>query len=228
MLLVASANVLACGKTADSPPVQPVCAVTRAEADQLQAILRDIQDTFRGAYPAAPALTCPILHGLRGELRTESASIHYESFRRANWPAPQAYDDALQYFKRSQDIYALLALSTHWNHDQKIYALKAYQEVLRVRALINTTADVHARMKDEAQVALRFLIHVLESNPLGIEGSENSAIHNIYIETLMKTLDLLTKENEMNDRSRGDRNEQRYAQSLSRWKSHLAEQAGNK
>jgi hypothetical protein len=69
---------------------------------------------------------------------------------------------------------------------------------------------------------LRFLIHVLEGNPLGIPGSENSTIHDIYLVTLMRTLDLLTKESAFSDRaSVHGLNDLQYEQMTLVWRSHL-------
>lgn len=200
----------------------PCIGLDTALALHHQAILRDTSDLFQGAYPLAPALTCPILLGLQRELNDDSARYHYERLDMAYWPQHPIWSESIRYFERHFNYYALLATSTHWNHDQKIAALKAYQRLIRSRPQICTTKEGYARLETQDQDALQFLIHVLEGNPLVIPGSENSTIHGVYMFTLMRTLDVLTKEQALKDRSDlAGLNDLQYEQMTLVWRSHL-------
>ncbi|MBK9289627.1 MAG: hypothetical protein IPN38_18640 [Flavobacteriales bacterium] len=213
-----------CSSGSDASRVQevPCIGLDTALARHDQAILRDTSDLFQGVYPLAPALTCPILLGLQRELKDDSARYHYERLDMSYWPQHPVWSESIRYFERHFNYYALLATSTHWNHDQKITALKAYQQLIRMRPMICTTKAGYYRLEAQDENALRFLIHVLEGNPLWISGSENSTIHGVYMFTLMETLDLLTKEHALKDRTdlRG-LNDLQYEQMTLIWRGHL-------
>jgi hypothetical protein len=91
-----------------------------------------------------------------------------------------------------------------------------------MRPMICTTKAGYDALEAQDQEALQFLIHVLEGNPLMIPGSENSTIHGIYMYTLMQTLDVLTKEHALKDRTdiRG-LNDLQYEQMTLIWHGHL-------
>lgn len=200
----------------------PCSGLDTALARHDQAILRDTSDLFQGAYPEAPALTCPTLLGLQRELKDDSARYHYERLAMSYWPQHPVWSESIRYFERHFNYYALLATSTHWNHDQKIGALRAYQQLIRMRPMICTTKAGYDALEAQDQDALQFLIHVLEGNPLMIPGSENSTIHGVYMFTLMETLDLLTKEHALKERTdlRG-LNDLQYEQMTLIWRGHL-------
>lgn len=213
-----------CSSGAASSGVQelPCIGLDSALALRDQAILRDTSDLFQGAYPEAPPLTCPILLGLQRELQDDSARYHYERLSMAYWPQHPVWSESIRYFERHFNYYALLATSTHWNHDQKIGALRAYQQLIRMRPMSCTTKAGYEALEAQDEDALLFLIQVLEGNPLGISGSENSTIHGVYMYTLMQTLDVLTKEHALKDRTdlRG-LNDLQYEQMTLVWRSHL-------
>ncbi len=203
-------------------PVAPCAGLDTALARRHQAVLRDTSDLFQGAYPHAPALTCPILLGLQEELKVDSARYHFERLSMAYWQQHPVWTESIRYFERHFNYYALLATSTHWNHDRKIDALKAYQQLIGSRPQICTTKAGYDALEAQDDDALRFLIHVLEGNPLVIPGSENSAIHGVYMFSLMRTLDLLTKEDALKDRTDlSGLNDLQYEQMTLVWRSHL-------
>lgn len=222
ILPVALASLLLTSCSDTGPQGTDCPTVDRSFAEHAQATLRDTTDLFKGAYPLAPALTCPILIGLQAELQDDSAAYHYDRMGMAYWPQHVAYGAAIGYFERHHDAYALLAVSTHWNHDQKIHALRAYQRLVRLRPLICTTKEGQERLERQDTDALRFLLDALESTPLRISGSENATIHGVYMRELMITLDLLTGEHLVpDDVELTTINDLRYESMVLRWKDHL-------
>ena len=93
-----------------------------------------------------------------------------------------------------------------------------------MRPLVCTTKEGHARLLRQDSAAVRYLIQVLETTPLGISGSENSTIHDIYIREVVGTLDLFTGQHHDatgDQRMRMDMGEQRLAMALADWRKWL-------
>lgn len=61
-----------------------------------------------------------------------------------------------------------------------------------MRPLVCTTQQGYAQLLRQDRAAVRYLIRVLETTPLGISGSENATIHSTYMRAVMRTLDLFT------------------------------------
>jgi hypothetical protein len=199
------------------------CAgVSKEEATTLQAVLLDPQDRFKGAYPAAPALTCPILQGLEAELADPSVRVRYESLSADHWADHARWAETIESLGRDSRRYTLIALSTHWNTDQKILALRAFQRVPS-RLLIHTDAAGQATLAATEQAALRFLLHVFETTPRVISGSENATIHGVYMDALVFTLDLLSGERSKTGAARTNAmTDAEVTEAIASWRRHLA------
>ncbi|MDX2091930.1 MAG: hypothetical protein SFX73_28970 [Kofleriaceae bacterium] len=162
-------------------------------AARMQRVLRDPSGRLRGAYPPAPALTCEILRGLDGELAEPSVRARYQSLASENWDNHPPLARVVDSLGRDSWRYTLIALTSHWNTDVKILALRAFQRVPS-RLLINADAATDARLAQTERAALRFLLLAVETTPRTIPGSENATIHGVYMDALIATLDLLSGE----------------------------------
>lgn len=158
--------------------------------DHLRASLSDSLDRFKHDYPPVTPLTCELLILIHDAQNDDSLSHHIEHLhgRYGDLRASKAFS----YIERQKDFLLPVALLTHWNPDVRIGALRALQEYRRLRPLVCTTQEGNAKLESQDRAAVRYLIRVLETTPLGINGSENSTIHDIYMRTVMEALDLFT------------------------------------
>jgi hypothetical protein len=78
----------------------------------------------------------------------------------------------------------------------------------------------------EDQIALNFLVYMLESNPLFITGSENATIHSNYITNILWNLDLLTHQNQVGGKTLHEwyKNDLQYESAVLKWKQHIKKQ----
>ena len=175
-------------------------------------------------YPKPPGVTDDVLLGMKGEINSDdSAKIYLEKLSFKNFKSAVDYEKALQYFNKVDYEYTLLGLATHWNPDLRVYALKQLNKKIMIRPLINSVKMKNGEWKKYNKIAIEFLIYLLESNPLFINGSENATIHSFYISNILWNLDLLTGENIVGKKSLSEwyKNDLQFETALIRWKSYV-------
>jgi hypothetical protein len=170
------------GDTCDAVPPAFVAYVTRT--------LSDTTGRFFNDYPAPTPLTCELLGMLQEELKNDSARYHFEHLQQ-RYGDPRA-GAAFTYIKRHNDFALAMVLSTHWNPDTRIEAVRAVSNYRRIRPMVCATKEHYAQLEEQDRQAVRYFIRVLETTPLYISGSENATIHSIYMRTVMETLDRFT------------------------------------
>ena len=188
----------------------------------IKTILEDSTNQWK-EYPKPPPLTEDVLTGLKDELKNDSTKYYFESLSPANFKSHQNYKNALSFFENHQNSYSILALTAHWNPDARISALKSLNFLIKLRPLICATKERFKQLKHDDQVAIKFLLYLLESNPLFINGSENATIHGIYISNILWDLDLLTTEKIVDGKNINDwyKNDLQFESSVLKWKNHL-------
>ncbi len=70
--------------------------------------------------------------------------------------------------------------------------LKKLQDYRRQRPLVCATKARYDQLEKQDRQAVRYLIHILETTPWSIAGSENATVHHAYITEVARTLDLFT------------------------------------
>ncbi len=156
----------------------------------VHATLSDSTGRFFNDYPDPTPLTCELLVTLQEELKDDSVRYHFEHLHQ-RYGDPRA-SAAFTYIKRHTDFALAMALTTHWNPDTRIEAVNAVYNYRRIRPQVCATKEHYAQLEEQDRQAVRYLIRVLETTPMYIDGSENSTIHSIYMQTVMQTLDLFT------------------------------------
>jgi hypothetical protein len=188
-------------------------------------VKRIIEDSTnrRKEYPKPPALTKTLLGGLEQELSTDSTKYYFEQLSVARTPTDQDFTKSISYFKTHRCRYSLLALTTHWNPDTRVEALKAFYYSTMIRPLICVKGDKLKELEKEDEIALNFLVYLLESNPLFISGSENSTIHSNYITYILWNLDLITNEKLVEGKKLQEwyKNDLQYESAVMTWKQHI-------
>ena len=188
----------------------------------IKTILEDSTNQWK-EYPKPPPLTDDVLTGLKEELKNDSTRYYFEQLCPANLKSHQNYINALSFFEKHQNSYSILAVTAHWNPDARISALKSLNFLIKLRPLICATKERFKQLKQDDQVAIKFLLFLLESNPLFINGSENATIHGVYMSNILWNLDLLTIENIVDGKNLNDwyKNDLQFESSVLKWKNHL-------
>ena len=184
--------MLACVACAQEPtsPSSECDGIRDGFAVHLQEVLSDTTGRFSVDYPKPIALTCELLQGLEVAMKDDSVRYHFERLhQRYSDPRPSA---AFSYIQRHNDFHLAIALTTHWNADVRVDAVKAVGEYRRIRQMVCAPRDHHALLENQDHQAVGYFILVLENTPWVIAGSENSTIHGIYISWILCTLDLFT------------------------------------
>ncbi len=159
-------------------------------ASHVEKVLADNTGRLFVDYPKPPSLTCELLQGLQEAMADDSVRYQFEHLAQ-RYADPRAHA-AFTYIRRHLDLHLAIALTTHWNPDTRIAAVKAVWEYRRSRPMVCATQAHYAMLEKQDRQAVRYLIHVLENTPWVIAGSENSTIHGVYISWILRTLDLFT------------------------------------
>jgi hypothetical protein len=191
-------------------------------AHNVHETLSDTTGRFFNDYPDPTPLTCPLLVMLQEELKDDSVRYHFEHLRQ-RYGDPRA-GAAFAFIKRHNDFALAMALTTHWNPDTRIEAVKAVNDYRRIRLMVCATKEHYAQLEEQDRQAVRYLIRVLETTPMYINGSENATIHGIYMQMVIAALDRFTgqQHSTTGDMRRGlDMTEVRLQQALSDWREWL-------
>jgi len=175
-------------------------------------------------YPKQPKVTDSVLVELEKEMISDdSAKMFLEHLSFKNYKQASDYENALKYFFNKDYWYAILALTVHWSPDCRISALLELKKKLQFRLLVNSVYNKNGVWKKQYRISTEFLIHVLESNPLFISGSENATIHSYFISNLIWDLDLITHENIVENKAIRDwyKNDLQFQQAVLKWKTHI-------
>jgi hypothetical protein len=175
-------------------------------------------------YPKPPKITDSVLFGMEKELIVDdSASYYLKQLSFNNFQSAIDNENIFRYLKIKDFDYSLLALSAHWNPDLRRYALVHLNEKLSIRPLENSRKMKNGEWETFDKIATEFLIYLLESNPLFINGSENATIHGNYISNILWNLDLLTGENILEKKRFSDwyKNDLQFETAVLKWKEHL-------
>lgn len=224
MLLAVILPILFACANAEALQEEPCDQVPGAFVTYVTRTLTDSTDLFRGAYPPATPLTCELLGMLQEELKDDSARHCFEQFSRKYWSEDPHATVTHTYIARHLSFPLAMSAVAHWNEDQRIRGLRELMDYRRMRPLVCTTKEGNAQLLRQDSAAVRYLIRVLETTPLGISGSENSTIHDIYIREVMGTLDLFTGQHHDttgDQRMRMDMGEHRLAQAMADWRKWL-------
>ncbi|MCB0770400.1 MAG: hypothetical protein KDC00_08345 [Flavobacteriales bacterium] len=205
----------------------PACTnVPTAFVYHVDAVLSDSTDLFQGAYPPATPLTCEILGMLQEALDDDSARYCFERLSMKYWNVDPHARITHRHIERHMSFPLAMAVTAHWNEDHRILALRELQEFRRTRPMVCTTMEGSAELEEQDRTAVRYLIKVVETTPIFIGGSENSTIHDMYMRTVMETLDLFTGQAHGitgDRRMRVDMSVQRVAEAIADWRNWLDE-----
>lgn len=215
-MLTSCAALTGCAQDSDCATVPP------GFARQVSLVLSDTTGRYFNDYPKPTPLTCELLAMLQDERKDDSVRYHFEHLH-------QRYDDpragaAFTYIRRHIDFPLAMALTTHWNPDTRIEAVRAVNNYRRIRPMVCATKEHYAQLEEQDRAAVRYFLRVMETTPLVIDGSENSTIHSIYMREVMATLDLFTGQYHMSkpeDDLRIHRSEADLQQALSDWREWL-------
>ena len=188
----------------------------------IKSILKDSTNQWK-EYPKPPPLTDDVLTGLRGELKNDSTRYYFEQLSFAKFKSHQSYKNALSFFEKNQNSYSIVAVTAHWNPDARISALMSLNYLFKLRPLICITRERFKQLEHDDQVHIKFFLHLLESNPLFINGSENATIHSVYITNILWNLDLLTSEKIVDGKNLNEwyKNDLQFESAVLKWKKHL-------
>lgn len=218
--LLAFATVVGC--TASSHAQDPCAEVPATFVEQVGLVLSDTTGRFFNDYPAPTPLTCELVAMLQKGRMEDSAQYHFEHLH-------QRYGDpragvAFEYITRHIDFPLSMALTTHWNPDVRIEAVRAVNNYRRIRPLVCATQERYTLLEQQDRAAVRYFIRVMETTPLGIAGSENSTIHSIYMTEVVNALDRFTGQQHSTAddvRMRLDMSEASLQQALADWRTWL-------
>lgn len=183
--------LFACANT-EVPQEEPCDQVPEAFVAYTTRTLTDSTGMFKDFYPPVTPLGCELLGMLQEELKDDSARFHFERFSRRYWSEAPHVRNVHAYIRRHNDFPLAMAATAHWYADTRIEGLRELQAYRRMRPLVCTTKEGSVKLEQQDRAAVRYLIRVLETTPLGINGSENSTIHSIYMREVMATLDRFT------------------------------------
>lgn len=177
---------------------------------------------FTREFPKPPAVTDEVLVELQREFKDDSTKYYFEQLSNKNLRIRRDYEKPLKYLGNYHHTITLLALSVHSDPDIRVSALKALNSAIKIRVMVCAQKETYDQFDKDDVVITHFLLHVLESNPLFIAGSENATIHQIYITSILHVLDLATKENIVNgeDLRVWYKNDLQYEQAVLQWKNH--------
>ena len=195
-----------------------------ALAARVEWNLADTTGRFFNDYPKPTPLTCELLLGLDSAMKDDSVRYQFEHLHQ-RYGDPRA-GAAFTYIRRHIDFDLSIALTTHWNPDTRIEAVRAVRNYRRIRPMVCATKDWYAHLEKQDRAAVRYFIRVVETTPLFISGSENSTIHSIYMREVMETLDLFTGQTHVttgDQRMRVDMSEKQLAQAMMDWRNWLKE-----
>ena len=186
----------------------------------VDSILKDPTNRWK-EYPKPPDLTEEVLAGLEKEMLNDSAKYYFEKLGPTVLTEHREYMASLKYFEGHKLKYCILAMLAHWNPDARTYTAMSMNSRLMIRRESESTSFVETFPEDK--VTLRFLIYLLESNPLFINGSENATIHRNYISNIAWNIDLLTGEKFTNQKYINEwyKNDLNYESIVMKWKEHL-------
>ncbi len=191
---------LCCGTSAQQEEVRrpdgtvawPACeTVPTTFVDHVRHVLADSANMFP-EYPDPAPFTCELLEGLREAMADDSVRYHFEHLSQRYWMSDPHYASVERYIDRHLDLNLAIAATGHFFCDVRIMGLKKLYDYRRRRPQVCATKEHYAQLEKQDRLAVRYLIHVLEHTPWSIDGSENSAIHRVYITTIARTLDLFT------------------------------------
>jgi hypothetical protein len=193
-----------------------------AFVQRVHRVLSDTTDRFFNDYPDPTPLTCELLGMLQDELKDDSVRYHFEHLH-------QRYDDpravaAFTFIERHIDFALAMALTTHWNPDTRIEAVKAVNTYRRIRPMVCATKEHYAQLERQDRAAVRYFIRVLETTPRSLVGGENATIHGVYMGEVVRTLDLFTGQTHDTTgdmRRTFDMPEARMQQALADWRNWL-------
>jgi hypothetical protein len=177
---------------AEAPQEELCDQVPEAFVAYVARTLTDSTGMFKDLYPPVTPLGCELLGMLQEELKDDSVRYHFERFSRRYWSEDPHVRNVHAYIRRHNDFPLAMAAAAHWYADTRIEGLRELQEYRRLRPLVCTTKEGSAKLDEQDRAAVHYLIRILETTPLGINGSENSTIHDIYMREVMATLDLFT------------------------------------
>lgn len=211
----------------DASPQQPEGPCDGVPDAFIQYVERSLSDTtgrFFNDYPKPTPLTCELLLGLDSAMKDDSVRYQFEHLHQ-RFCDPRA-GAAFSYIWRHNDFPLAIALTTHWNPDVRIEAVKAVRNYRRIRPMVCATKEWYAQLEKQDRQAVRYFIRVLETTPLWIPGSENSTIHSIYMREVMQTLDLFTGQTHVttgDQLRRSDMGEKQLAQAIADGREWLKE-----
>ncbi len=200
--------------------------VPSAFVEHVTAVLTDSTDLFRGAYPPATPLTCELLGMLQEELKDDSAHYCFERLSRKYWSEDPGARITHAYIARHMSFPLAMAATAHWNEDHRIRGLLELQSYRRIRPMVCTTKKGYAEREKQDSAAVRYLLRVVETTPLLINGSENSTIHGNYMRIVYETLDLFTGQTHnftLDQHVPFEVSDPRMQQALADWRKWLAE-----
>ena len=186
-------------------------------------IAEDSTDYWK-EYPKPPKITDDILLEMEKEIYADDSAKYYLerlSFKNYKWAVD--YENALSYINRMDYGYTLIALTAHWNPDLRLTAVLQLNKKLSIRPLINSVKMKNGEWEKFDKITIRFLVYLLERNPLFISGSENATIHGYYISNILWNLDLLSGENIVEKKNFRDwyKNDLQFETAILKWKEHL-------
>ena len=224
LLLVPFLALVGCASSGHEVNAQEdTCAVVPAAFVQhVSFVLSDTTGRFFNDYPAPTPLTCELLGMLQEELKEDSVRYHFEHLQQ-RYGDPRA-SAAFTFIKRHIDFPLAMALTTHWNPDTRIEAVEAVNNYRRIRPMVCATQEHYAQLEEQDRAAVRYFLRVLETTPMYINGSENSTIHSIYMQTVMHTLDRFTGQEHSTTgdmHRRLDMTEARLQQAIADWRKWL-------
>lgn len=183
--------LLACGQ--DNAAQLDTCAeVPTSFVAEVHRVLTDSTGLFKHDFPGVAPLSCELLGMLQEELSSDSARYFFVRFSRKHWSEDPHARPTHGYIRRHLSFPLAMAATAHWFADTRIEGLRELQEYRRMRPLVCTTKQGYAKLERQDRAAVRYLLRVMETTPMGIPGSENATIHDIYMREVMHTLDLFT------------------------------------
>ncbi|MBK9176797.1 MAG: hypothetical protein IPM46_10790 [Flavobacteriales bacterium] len=224
LLLLPMVTLAGCTSPTDAANAQdaPCEAVPAAFVEHVGLVLSDTTGRFFNDYPTPTPLTCALLVLLQEEMKDDSVRYHFEHLH-------QRFDDpraraAFTFIKRHHHFHLAMALTTHWNPDTRIEAVKAVNNYRRIRPMVCATKEHYARLEEQDRQAVRYFIGVMETTPLHITGSENATIHSVYMSEVVHVLDRFTGQEHSTTGDMGrtfDMPEARLQQALTDWRKWL-------
>jgi hypothetical protein len=185
----------------------------------ISVCLGDTMHTNWRSNPLPPKLTCEVLAGLKTEFKLDSTQYHF------NQLCEKAYfiEDmkvVLEYFRRQQLPYCLLANSVHWVPDIRYESVTKMWQYIAVKYKIRASPEWQKNRDAQEQVILQFYIHILENYPPPKSGGQILVGYNNYRQELLKCIDLITGENIIDKRN--SLPGAYTSEEMKRWKLHLA------